>query len=108
MQLAEHCFRIGAEKGVDRCQLWLGMVLRETNRKEEALMWFIKAGNQNQGWAAYLAGEMYEKGEGTTKNMEKAINWYTISAKTSNAYAKDARKALNRLGQPVPERQRLF
>lgn len=108
MKLAEHCFRKGAEAGHDASQLWLGIVLRETNRKEEALGWFIKAGNQDQGWAAYLAGEMYEKGEGTTKNMEKAIKWYTVSAKTTNFYAENARDALRRLGQPVPERQRLF
>lgn len=103
IKLAEHCFRKGAEAGHDGCQLWLGNILRETDRKEEALRWFIKAGNQDQGWAAYQAGEMYEKGEGTSKNMDKAIKWYTVSAQSPYIYAIDARNALKRLGQPVPD-----
>lgn len=104
IKLAEQYARRGAILGYVGCQLWLGQILRETNRKKEALQWFVKSG-KNQGWSAYLAGEMYEKGEGTDKNLSKAIEWYTISAKTTNAYADDARSALKRLGQPVPQKR---
>ena len=60
IKLAEQYARRGATLGYVGCQLWLGQILRETNRKEEALKWFEKSG-MNQGWSAFLAGEMYEK-----------------------------------------------
>lgn len=100
--LAEKYYRMGAEKGQVGCQLWLGQILREKGEHEESLQWLIKAGQQGQGWAAYLVGQMYENGEGTKKNMAKAIEWYTKSAKTRNAYAENARRALRRLGEPAP------
>lgn len=102
VDLAEQYARRGAILGYVNCQLWLGQILRETGRKAEALQWFEKSG-KHQGWSAYLAGEMYEKGEGTEKDINKAIEWYTISAKTTNGYASNAREALRRLGQPVPK-----
>lgn len=101
ISLAEKYYKMGAELGHDGCQLWLGQIMREDGRKREALQWFIKSGEQGQGWSAFLAGEMYEKGEGTEKNLSKAIKWYTTSAKTSNLYARNARSALERLGKSI-------
>lgn len=101
--LAEKYYRMGAELGNDGCQLSLGQILRKKGEMREALEWFEKSGMQDQGWSAYLAGEMYEKGEGTLKNLDKAIEWYRKSAKTTNAYAMYAKDALRRLGQPVPD-----
>ena len=90
--------RRGAVQGDDGCQLWLGQILREKKQYAEALEWFIKSAEQGQGWSALLAGEMYENGEGVPKDIQKAIYWYKVSAKTTNAYGEDARKALDRLG----------
>ena len=104
IELAEMYYRMGAEKEHDGCQLWLGQVLREKGQKEEAIKWLQKSGEQGQGWAAYLVGLMYENGEGTQIDMSKAIEWYTKSAKTTNLYAENARKALRRLGEPVPDK----
>lgn len=101
ISLAEKYFKMGAELGNDGCQLWLGQIMRGDGRKKEALHWFEESGKQGQGWSAFLAGEMYEKGEGVEKNMPKAIEWYKRSAKTNNTYAENARNALKRLGQIV-------
>ena len=97
LDLAEQYFRKGAEKGHDGCQLWLGLTLKEKGRNQEALEWFVKAGEQGQGWASYLAGEMYEKGIGVPVDRRKALFWYGESAKTDNFYAEGAREALKRL-----------
>lgn len=99
--LAEQYARRGALLGHDGCQLWLGHILYETNRKNEALQWFIKSAEQGQGWAAYLAGAMYESGDGIPKDEKKAIYWYRISAKTTNAYARNAKEALDRMNVTV-------
>ena len=101
--LAEKYYRMGAEKGSAGCQLWLGQFLREKGLKEEAFAWLLKSGEKGQGWSAFIVGQMYENGEGTPKDMSKAIEWYTKSAKSENLHAKEARQALERLGQPVPE-----
>lgn len=106
--LAEKYYRMGAEKGSDGCQLWLGQVLREKGEYKEALQWLIESGKQGQGWSAYLVGQMYENGEGTEVDMAKAIEWYTKSAKTRNGYAVNARRALRRLGQSVPTNDDLW
>ena len=99
--LAEKYFKMGAELGNEGCQLWLGQIMRGNGRKKDALQWFMKSGEKGQGWSAYLAGEMFERGEGVVKNIPKAIEWYKKSAKTNNAYATNARNALKRLGQTV-------
>lgn len=105
IELAEMYYRIGAEKGHDGCQLWLGQVLREKGQMEEALKWLQKSGEQGQGWAAYLVGLMYENGEGAQRDRSKAVEWYTKSANTRNLYADNARSALRRLGEPVPDKE---
>ena len=102
---AEKYYKMGAELGHQGSQLWYGQIMRECGRKEEALIWLIKSAEQGQGWAAYLVGEMYEKGEGTLSDLKKAIEWYNKSAITTNFYAKEAKKALKRLGMPIPEQK---
>jgi len=94
-------YRKGAVKDCKNCQLWLGQLLVQTGNKKEALEWFEKAGNQGQGWAAFLAGQMHELGEGTPVNIDKAIEFYKKASITTNAKARDARSALRRLGQNV-------
>ena len=98
---AEDYARRGAVQGDESCQLWLGHILRQKGQKQEALEWFIKSASQGQGWAALLAGQMYENGEGVPANLQEAIKYYKMSAKTTNAYGDDARKALDRLGVPL-------
>ncbi len=95
--LAEKYYRLGAELGDDSCQLWLGQILREKGQKKEALELFEKSGGQGQSLSAFFAGEMYENGEGTSKNMDKAKDWYELSIKASNPYASNAKNALKRL-----------
>lgn len=103
IEKAEDAARRGAVQGDDGCQLWLGQILRQKGLYAEAIDWLTKSAEQGQGWSAFILGEMYEKGEGVPANMDEAVRWYKVSAKTSNAYGKDARKALERLGLTVYE-----
>ena len=103
IEKAEDAARRGAVQGDDGCQLWLGQILRQKGLYAEAIDWLTKSAEQGQGWSACILGEMYEKGEGVPANMDEAVRWYKVSAKTSNAYGKDARKALERLGLTVYE-----
>lgn len=99
-------YRPAAEKGGQSAQLWLGQLLKKQGSYAEALKWLETSGRSGQGWAACLAGEMYEKGcngTGANKinpNLEKAIELYRLSAATTNYYARDAKAALRRLGVP--------
>lgn len=98
IEKAESAARRGAVQGDAACQLWLGHILRAKGQLAEALDWFKKAAVQGQGWAAFVLGEMYEKGEGVRADINEAVKWYKTSAKTSNYYGKEAQKALDRLG----------
>ena len=100
---AEQYARAGAVQGHDGCQLWLGQILRHKGQFAEAVDWLTKSAAQGQGWSAFILGEMYEKGEGVPANLDEAVRWYKISARTTNAYGKDAKKALDRLGIAVYE-----
>lgn len=93
-------YLIGANNGHDGCQLWLGQCYKELGKCSDALIWLCKAGDNGQGWAAYLAGQMYEEGclPNIPTNMEEAIIWYKKSSKTNNYYARYAKQALERLG----------
>lgn len=101
---AAYWFGLGANSGNSSCQLWLGKALDEKGEYEEALVQLERAGNQGQGWAAYLAAEMYEKGRtrnGETvikQDIKKAVAWYEKAAQTNNYYASKAKEALTRLG----------
>lgn len=104
LEKAADAFELGAKAGDDGCQLWLGMTLDKLGRYNDALYWLEECGRNGQGWGAYLAGKMYEKGRDGTgvdkiePDRELAIEMYRASAKTNNYYASDARSALSRLG----------
>lgn len=104
---ASRWYQIGADLGDISCQLWLGQVLDELGKYQEALTQLELSGKQGQGWAAFLVGKMYEDGRKTDDkyvirpDLKKAISWYQISARMSNYYAKMAKEALERLGYTI-------
>jgi alginate production protein len=66
-----------------------------------ALQYFMKAAEQNNKQAQYEIAYAYEKGRGVTKNIDKAQQWYAISA--TNGYTRAEKKlaALNADYEPV-------
>ena len=100
-------YRKGADLGNASCQLWLGQVLDEQGKYQEALTQLESSGKQGQGRAAYLVGEIFENGRKTDgkyvikQNLEKAVYWYQKSSETNNYYARKAKEALDRLGYSI-------
>ena len=97
-------YKMGADQGNASSMLWLGQIYDKQGHYYDALQQLERAGAKGQGWASYLAGEIYENGRMTdgeyiiVPDIEQAVRWYEESAKTTNYYAEEARRALTRLG----------
>ena len=98
-QKARYYAQKSANMGAHPGQLWYGQILREEGQLTEALSWLEKSANQGNPMAMYYTGEMYENGEGTPKNLDKAIYWYAECAKTPYEASAQAVEALYRLGE---------
>ena len=61
---------------------------------EEAFKCFMNLAKNGNSQAQYNLGVMYENGEGTELNIEKAIKWYRKSAENGDEDAKEALKDL--------------
>src|SRR6266498_3874728 len=57
-----------------------GAIIRITN-------WYQEAAERGDNIAQYNLGCLYEKGEGTEKNLEKAFYWYQKAAENGNIEA---------------------
>lgn len=70
-----------------------GLGIDQNHKK--ALLYFMKAAEQNNEKAQYEIGYAYEKGRGIEKNEDKAQQWYAISAAQGYQRAKNRLAALN-------------
>ncbi len=61
---------------------------------KEAMEWYKKAADQGDAAAQYRVGLMYEKGDGTEKNNDIALDYYRKAAANGNV---DAQRAIDRL-----------
>ena len=92
----------GAQMGNRECQFLIGKSFRLSGNASEALVYLRQAADQGQPAAAYLAGEMLEKGEGGPSDKEAAKHYYAIAAANQlHAYHQHAAEALQRLGKKV-------
>jgi TPR repeat protein len=66
-----------------------------THNFEKAFNCFQRAASQGNADAQGYLGEMYEKGEGVTKDKKMAVDWYIKAENNGN---KSAKYALERLG----------
>lgn len=90
----------GAQMGNRECQFLIGKSFRLSGNASEALVYLRQAADQGQPAAAYLAGEMLEKGEGGPADKEAAKHYYAIAAANQlHAYHQHAAAALQRLGK---------
>ena len=72
--------RICAELGYANAQNKLGNEYYVNKNFETAIKWYTKAGEQGHAGAQCYLGLCYESGEGVTKDMQKAVEWYTKAA----------------------------
>jgi hypothetical protein len=91
--------RFYAEKGDPHYEEFLGQhyFLGKSGEPKDfslAFKWFRKAAAQENDWAQYYLGIMYEKGYGITIDREKAIVWYSLAAKNGNRRAQNSLKRL--------------
>ena len=62
-----------------RARMWRG-ALYSQKKYAEAFPLFCEAGDAGNGFAAHMAGCMYNEGTGTEKDQAQALSWYRRSA----------------------------
>jgi TPR repeat protein len=70
----------GAALGLPKATFNRGAIDYYRGRYDEALKWFILANDRGMGLAAYMLGNMYEKGEGVSKDGMQALAWFKRAA----------------------------
>lgn len=69
------------------------------DNKNILFKWIIKAASNGNPYAQNQLGEMYYKGEGTEKNYEEALKWFSVSVKNGNSLAKKSLDQLKNNGK---------
>lgn len=65
----------------------------------KALEWYKKAASQNNAWAQYRIGRLYEYGLGVPQDYIKAMEWYKKASAQNHVNAQDAIGRLYDMGQ---------
>ena len=91
-------FEKAAAKGHAAAQNGVGRCHYEKGRYEEAFKWHTKSAAQGYTNAEINLGILYEDGLGVTKDISKAIEWYTKAAEKGVVIAA---KCLRKLTQPA-------
>ena len=92
-------FTKAADKGHVSALNSIGTLHYEAGRYKEAFPWFSQAAIRGEVMAEHNIGLCYKLGRGVTKDIPKAIEWFTKAAEKGFA---NAVKELRELGQPVP------
>jgi len=81
-----------AEGGYGRSANILGNIYYGEENYKEAVRWYRKAAELNDGWGNCNLAEMYRDGEGVVQNYEEAVKLYKRAVELGNS------KAMNQLG----------
>ena len=98
LDTAMQYFEKAAAKGHAAAQNGVGRCHYEKGRYEEAFKWHTKSAAQGYATAEIKLGILYGDGLGVTKDISKAIEWYTKAAETGVVIAA---KCLRKLTQPA-------
>lgn len=74
-------------KSDPKIEFYIAKKYRDMGNNTKAFLWAKKAAEQGFTDAQYLLGKMYENGEGTDKNINEAISWYSTAGRNKNAAA---------------------
>jgi TPR repeat protein len=98
LDTAMQYFEKAAAKGHAAAQNGVGRCHYEKGRYEEAFKWHTKSAAQGYATAEINLGILYGDGLGVTKDISKAIEWYTKAAEKGVVIAA---KCLRKLTQPA-------
>jgi TPR repeat protein len=98
LDTAMQYFEKAAAKGHAAAQNGVGRCHYEKGRYEEAFKWHTKSAAQGYATAEIKLGILYGDGLGVTKDISKAIEWYTKAAEKGVVIAA---KCLRKLTQPA-------
>lgn len=74
-----------AQTGDHRAQAWMGLMLQNRARYQEALQWWTLAAEQGNAWAISNLARMHLHGLGTTRDPSAAVAWYRRGAELGHA-----------------------
>jgi len=65
----------------------LGSIASKEGKHKEAFSWYKKSALNNHRHAAFVVGKSYKQGKGVTKNIDKAVVFFTQAVKAGHADA---------------------
>lgn len=80
-------WRMAADEGHAKAQARLGDILDKAEDDAEAVAWYRKSAEQGDADGEYGLGQMYAKGEGVERDLEKARSHIERAADKGHAHA---------------------
>lgn len=77
---ATHNFQIAAEQGHVDAQYMLGLCHLASREPNDAIIWLLKAAENDHAEAQFQLGKLYYKGKGIARNYQNAAEWYHQAA----------------------------
>ena len=86
----------------------LALILKLTNRHQEAVQFMESAANSGIAQAQYFMGNAYRNGQGVERNLTLAIRWWTKAMEFGQPHAAESLSLLRRqaLSRDQPEQRR--
>lgn len=103
--LAMSYFRTASSKGNRDASYELGLIFQSELERVEAFRLFMAAAEKGHPAAMIEVARAYESGLGTSRDREKAFNWYLKCEKTNTSYSKEATEALKKFGRVDNEKE---
>lgn len=95
-----------AQSGDVRAQRWMGLMLHNRGRHDEAIHWYGQAVDQGDGYSADSIAFFYEVGVGRPKDIEVATKWFRKGAVLGHAVSQRRYAAALRSGTGVERNER--
>jgi len=91
-----------AAAGDARAQAWMGLMLHNRGRYEEAIGWYARAVAQGDGRSAARIANFHERGIGRPRDMSEAVGWYRKGAALGHAESQARYASALRRGDVLP------
>lgn len=95
-----------AEKGDVRAQHWMGLMLHNRGRYDEAINWYSRAVENGDAKSADRIAFFYERGIGRPKDLKKALAWHRKGAQLGDFQSQIAYAAALRSGEVLTRDER--